>query len=49
MGFYVQDVLPAQVKTFVLSKKDWNIKNTTLGFMLHLMFCKSFAAFWFFP
>lgn len=41
--------LPAQVKIFVLSKKDWNIKNTTLVFMLHLMFCKSFAAFWFFP
>lgn len=49
MGFYVQDVLPAQMKTFILGKKDWKIKNTALDLLLHLMFCMSFAALSFFP
>lgn len=49
MSFYVQDVLPAQVKTFILGKKDWKIKSTALGLLQHLMFCKSFAAFCFSP
>lgn len=47
-GFHVQDVLLAQVKTFMLGKKDWKMKNTALGLLLNLMFCKSFAAFCFF-
>lgn len=49
MGFYVQDVLSEQLKIFILGKKDWKIKNTALRLLLRLMFCKSFAAFCFFP
>lgn len=37
-GFYVQDVLPAQMKTFMLGKEDWKVKNTALCLLLHLMF-----------
>lgn len=45
----MQDVLPAQLMTFILGKKDWKINNTALDLLLHLMFCKSFDAFCFFP